>query len=847
MMEAVSSVLLYSLCTARFTMRQHGIGRLSDARGTVQLRCVYWSSPPPASLFPLSFCVLPVSSHVLPPSPAVLPPVSDLEGVEVEGLLGIVLAVTAPQLQAQRALRGGRGEQRPRAARLESTAARVRSVRWRPRNAAKARAGPHGPERTCAPQEATDTVGAGDVPAAARPACETRSSRLAAAIAIVRERVRAMRTPLGPPAMRRRLLLAALALLQLRMAGTWLAPAYAREAAVRLRRATCAPAQPGACRRRPRERPGCARMQDASWSPLHFAAGAGDEDAARHFLAEGHPVDPQITSGHTPLHIAAQMGHATVVRLLLQEAGADVDARTHEGITPLYVALQQGRIAVGRMLMDSGADVNAQTASGNTALHMAAQRGSLEAAELLVKSGQCEVNACTARGHTPLHLAVEHQHPAVALLLLQSGAATDCSDNIGHQPLHLAATLGSPELVHLLLQHGASVNEACSRGYRPLDIAILRESPSACLEALLSKGAAVTPHPWNNQTALHAAAFLGRQDAVDLLLAHGANADARLHLQRGDGMGERQGAAHLETRARAYEAAISAAASQSDAQTQLAAQGRLGAVQMQLAAREQDPDKLEDKPEVDKLEDLCVNLDETGALARAVGLWNQQGVVVFPSLLSAEEIDVLQRHAVEVCGGGGAGAVDRSANIRKPLHRTLRAVGVQERPEALEAIASKLSPFLDICLQDARQLVLEQAAYCISPGAGEQEWHRDDSLVDSRIMSLQVSLVDTVAEQGAFQVQPGTHRYSVRDGSLPPLRSGGGDPHFQIAVPAGSLMCYSPNVVHRGGANTSDKKRWTLALTLLGEHGLIPNGIPLAVQQQDQGRWWLQGGELKSP
>ncbi len=214
-----------------------------------------------------------------------------------------------------------------------------------------------------------------------------------------------------------------MALLQLRMAGTWLTPAYMREAAFRLRRAACAPAQPTARSRRPRERPCFTRMQDASWSPLHFAAGAGDEDAARHFLAEGHPVDPQITSGHTPLHIAAQMGHAAVVRLLLQEAGADVDARTHEGITPLYVALQQGRIAVGRMLVHSGADVNAQTASGNTALHMAAQRGSLEAAELLVKSGQCEVNACTARGHTPLHLAVEHRQPAVALLLLQSGAA----------------------------------------------------------------------------------------------------------------------------------------------------------------------------------------------------------------------------------------------------------------------------------------------------------------------------------------------------------------------------------------------------------------------------------------
>ncbi len=37
----------------------------------------------------------------------------------------------------------------------------------------------------------------------------------------------------------------------------------------------------------------------------------------------------------------------------------------------------------------------------------------------------------------------------------------------------------------------------------------------------------------------------------------------------------------------------------------------------------------------------------------------------------------------------------------------------------------------------------------------------------------------------------------MRDGSLSPLRPDGG--LVAIAVPTGSLMCYSPNVVHRGG------------------------------------------------
>jgi ankyrin repeat protein len=484
------------------------------------------------------------------------------------------------------------------------------------------------------------------------------------------------------PRARVQLLLLMAAVLHFRMADTLLPPAAF------LRSPGCKTARPNMSRRGALG----VRAQDASWSPLHFAAGAGDVDAVRYFLTEGHPVDPQITSGHTPLHIAAQMGNAAVVRLLLEEAGARVDERTHDGITPLYVALQQGRIEVARILVASGADVNAKTETGNSALHMAAQRGMLEAAEVLIESG-CQVNARTTRGHTPLHLAVEHRQPALAHLLLQSRAATDCSDNIGHHALHLAATLGSPELVHVLLKHGAPVNQACSRGLTPLDLAIYQGAPSACLEALLSKGAVVARHPWNNQTALDAAAFLGRREVVDMLLAHGATSDARLHLQWGDGLGERQGARgggggaeYLQAQAVSYLAAIRDAASQSDTQTQLAALERLGSVQARLAAISGAPRYLDEEGFIDyidssppqngaaaesfreasrlrgdgeenvasswrlalvgdaqenpraynlhnrhngrQLEDLCVCLDEPGAVARAVALWRQVCVCI---------------------------------------------------------------------------------------------------------------------------------------------------------------------------------------------------------------------------
>jgi len=171
------------------------------------------------------------------------------------------------------------------------------------------------------------------------------------------------------------------------------------------------------------------------------------------------------------------------------------------------------------------------------------------------------------------------------------------------------------------------------------------------------------------------------------------------------------------------------------------------------------------------------------------------------------------------------------------VHRRLRAVAVEDMPEALAAIAKELALFLDEALMDLRQLVLEHAAYRISPGAAEQEWHRDDATIDSSIASVQVSLVDTVAVQGALEVAPASHG-ADRPCPLPTTR-------VSMAVPAGSVVFYSPNLLHRGRANQHGLERLILTFSVVGKHGLVPNSIPLAVQPQDQGKWWLHAGRLQ--
>ena len=105
---------------------------------------------------------------------------------------------------------------------------------------------------------------------------------------------------------------------------------------------------------------------------------------------------------------------------------------------------------------------------------------------------------------------------------------------------------------------------------------------------------------------------------------------------------------------------------------------------------------------------------------------------------------------------------------------------------------------------------------------------------------MQVALAPTRADQGALEVLPASHTHDER-----PAAAGAPEPPgIPIAVPAGSVVFYSPNLVHRGRANRLGEARLAVTMNVMGARGLVPDGIPLAVHPADAGRWWLIDGAL---
>lgn len=122
------------------------------------------------------------------------------------------------------------------------------------------------------------------------------------------------------------------------------------------------------------------------WTSLRI----GESDLAIREMTTGpdliHSPSPDL--GFLPLHVAARMGDAKVVKWLL-ENGAAVDVG---GNTALWFACQsgfpaEGRLEVAKLLLAAGADPNRRCENGTTALHFAAWRGPVAMVELLLLRG----------------------------------------------------------------------------------------------------------------------------------------------------------------------------------------------------------------------------------------------------------------------------------------------------------------------------------------------------------------------------------------------------------------------------------------------------------------------------
>ena len=154
----------------------------------------------------------------------------------------------------------------------------------------------------------------------------------------------------------------------------------------------------------------------------------------------------------TPLIVAANEGHAEIVRLLLEQSGINVNASNKSGSTAFHSASQSGHADIVSILLDQpGIDVIASDDGNQTALHLASGCGHADIVRLLLEQSGINVNASNKSGSTALHLASQYGHAdIVSILLHQSSIDINASNNDNQTALHLASRHARADVIKIL-------------------------------------------------------------------------------------------------------------------------------------------------------------------------------------------------------------------------------------------------------------------------------------------------------------------------------------------------------------------------------------------------------------
>jgi ankyrin repeat protein len=319
----------------------------------------------------------------------------------------------------------------------------------------------------------------------------------------------------------------------------------------------------------------------AGATPLHAALDAAPEAAlpqVKALIASGADPESAAAGGETPLGLALARG-ATQIEYWLRWNGWTLPRRPLRAEDLPAAAGDPDAVA---RLLELGMAVDSRDTRGATALLRACGAGSLQSVQRLL-AAHADPGITVDTGASPLSAAASARHPDILRALVASGVAVDHRHADDVTALMIAAALGYPDICAVLRELDASPGAADAHGRtalhaaarfcfdsrdslrcRRLLAALLPDNPSvntadgagatpllmllgvhvkpgsdcdgthlgALLPVLLDAGADVTHADQHGVTALHACAMHALFEPARVLLARGADREARDCMQR---------------------------------------------------------------------------------------------------------------------------------------------------------------------------------------------------------------------------------------------------------------------------------------------------------------------------
>ena len=213
---------------------------------------------------------------------------------------------------------------------------------------------------------------------------------------------------------------------------------------------------------------------------------------------------------------------------------------------------------------------------------------------------------------------------------------------------------------------------------------------------------------------------------------------------------------------------------------------------------------------------------------------------------------------------GATGAAYETTNSTFAPHRRRHLAVSLQAPAvlaALRAVGQVLHPLVCAALLgtspgecgDVALRLVESGMLVSAPGAVAQPIHSDTNgahwPLEARALKCQVGAMEVTAPMGPLEIFPGTFAHSANANAAfmaVSLAAGAQRPStlIPVALPLlkGAVLLYDTTLWHRGGAHRAHKakrRRMQYYVTLLGERGEPPAGLPFTIEPEEVARFRL--------
>jgi ankyrin repeat protein len=283
-----------------------------------------------------------------------------------------------------------------------------------------------------------------------------------------------------------------------------------------------------------------AKQLSKGQTALMWAVSESHHAVVSALLERGADVNAATASGFTPLMFAARAGDVETGRILIAK-GARVNDFDHGGSTPLLVATVRGHVPLAKLLLDQGAHADGEAAAaGYTPLHWASTKS-----EGVITNDYPE-----APGEWAALAGIPGRRDKLDLItaLLDHGADVNARVTkdlprygftlfkrnylVQGTPFYLAALVGDTEVMRLLLNRGANpalkarddttaLMVAAGIAHEENESRVSEKDHLAAVQLVLELGADINAKNFGAMNALHAAAYAGYDTVAQLLVDRG--------------------------------------------------------------------------------------------------------------------------------------------------------------------------------------------------------------------------------------------------------------------------------------------------------------------------------------